>query len=67
MTKQRKKASWGKDRLMYCRVCMVEQEVYSASGHPENKIWLHCVKCGNFCCTLIENAYGELEFGGLDK
>ena len=26
----RKKASWGKDRLMYCRTCMVEQEVYSA-------------------------------------
>ena len=63
----RKKASCGKDRMMYCQTCMVDQECYSAAGHRQNQMLLHCVQCGNFMCKLIRNYNGDWEYGGLEK
>lgn len=61
MRNQRKQASQGRDRMLYCRNCMQEQEVYSGAGHKPNEMNLHCVECGNFVTRLKKNYKGEWE------
>lgn len=56
---QRKQASQGKDRMLYCPTCMCDREVYSASGHKPHEMNLHCVECTHFVTRLIENEKGE--------
>ena len=64
LRKIRKEASQGKDRMLYCPLCMEEREVYSGAGHKPNEMNLHCVQCGVFVTRLKKNALGEWE---LDK
>jgi len=59
--KDRKKASWGSERTLYCPTCMCETEVYSGAGHKPKQFNLHCVECTNFVTRLIENPEGKLE------
>ena len=56
---QRKKASLGEDRTLYCPTCMDEREVYSASGHKPDQMNLHCVVCTYFVTRMIKNKKGE--------
>ena len=61
MENARKIASLGKHRKLYCMVCLIEQEVYSASGHKPDEMNLHCVECGHFVARLKKNYMGEWE------
>ena len=65
----RKKASLGINRMFYCPFCMIEQEVYSARGHKENQMNLHCVECTKFVTRLIKDFQGnwELDWSIYDK
>lgn len=49
---ERKAASLGPDRTLYCTHCMSEREVYSAAGHKEGEMNLHCVTCTYFVARL---------------
>lgn len=49
----RQKHSLGKDRMLYCKNCMQEQELYSGAGHKPNQMNLHCVICTHFVTRLI--------------
>lgn len=62
---QRKQASLGEDRTLYCPTCMEEQEVYSASGHEPNQMNLHCVVCAHFVTRMIKDEKGkwDLDYG----
>ena len=50
--RERKAASLGPDRTLYCVHCKSEQEVYSAAGHKEGEANLHCVVCAYFVTRL---------------
>lgn len=56
---QRKKASQGKDRMLYCPTCMCDREVYSATGHRQDEMNLHCVECGFFVARIKKNRNGD--------
>lgn len=56
---ERQKASFGSARLLLCKNCLIEQEVYSAEGHKENQMNLHCVRCGKFVTRMIKDGVGN--------
>jgi len=62
--RQLKAASLGIDKVLLCPHCMVENEVYSAAGHKQNEINLHCVECGGFVTRLKRNYTGQYELDG---
>lgn len=53
---ERRKASLGVDRMLYCKNCLQEQEVYSGAGHKPNQMNLHCVVCTYFVTRLIRKS-----------
>lgn len=57
----RKKASLGKDKMMYCPTCMCDREVYSGAGHKVDEMNLHCLNCTHFVARLLKNYKGEWE------
>ena len=66
----RKSGSLGPDRLLYCRVCMCEREVYSAQGHKPNQMLLHCVNCGVFVSAMKHDLIAhnwELDYDEIDS
>lgn len=54
-------SSLGPEKKLYCKKCLIEQEVFPGAGHPINCVDLHCVVCGSFVTRLKKNKKGGYE------